>query len=326
MKVDWPLRLKSVLARSEIGVLAALAFLIVIFGLARASFLTFPTWAIILQNTAELGVVTIGVTLLMIAGEFDLSVGANFGLTGIVLAMMMVDGMNYILAFILALLLATGIGFVNGLLTLKTRIPSFIVTLGSLFAIRGVALLVSGGRPNSFLGESTLLNILGGLRFRSLSNFSIETLWWVLLVLVAWVVLEKTRWGNWIFATGGNRDAARALGVPVNRVKLAMFALTGLLAGLAGSMQFGRFHSMSPLGGTSFELLAIAAAVIGGTDLFGGVGTILGAALGTIVMLTIKLGLPAIGINSYWYRILIGIMIVVAVVVNQKLKEAALKQ
>jgi len=220
-----PLSGKAMLTQSETGVLIALIAIMAIFGMVRSSFLTLPTWAVILRDTAELGVIAIGAALLITSGEFDLSVGSNFGLTGLVFAMMMSNGLPAGLAFALALALATAIGFTNGLLTLVTKIPSFIVTLGGLFGIRGVALLISGGRPNTFLGESAWLDWLGGIRFREFFNFSIETVWWVLLVLAAWLMLTRTRWGNWIYATGGNRDAALAGACwPVSRARCSLVA------------------------------------------------------------------------------------------------------
>lgn len=314
-------RLGRLFAIRELGVLIALLVIVVIFTWLNRAFLTVDTFGDILTQAAELGVAAVGVTFLMIAGEFDLSVGSNFAFAGVLLAMLVANyELTPILAVALALLVAGTIGLLNGVITLGTRIPSFITTLGTMMLWRGLALAITGGWPISILSASVLLDVLGGQAVYS--TLRISGVWWLLVTVIFWILLSKTAYGNWVFATGGKREAARALGVPVNWVKLINFTLAGVLAGAAGFMQFGRMGSMSPVWGDGLALEAIAAAVIGGTSLMGGAGTILGTVLGAITMASIRVGLIMVGAPSYWYTAFLGAVIVAAVVINVKLGEA----
>ncbi|MDR7402331.1 MAG: ABC transporter permease [Armatimonadota bacterium] len=316
LRVEW----RRLLAVRELGVLIALLLLIVVFGILQPAFLTLDTFGDILTQAAELGVAAVGVTFLMIAGEFDLSVGSNFAFTGVLLALLVTKvAVPAVVAVPLALLAAASIGLLNGVVTLATRIPSFITTLGTMMMWRGLALAITGGWPISILTASTLLDVLGGKVIWS--TLRISAMWLLAVTAVFWFLLGKTRYGNWVFATGGKREAARALGVPVARVKLINFSLAGVLAGAAGFMQFGRMSSMSPVWGDALALEAIAAAVIGGTSLMGGSGTILGTILGAITMAAIRVGLVMVGAPSYWYTAFLGVVVVLAVILNVKLEE-----
>lgn len=315
-RLDW----RRLLAVRELGVLIALLVLIVLFSVLQPAFLTLDTFGDILTQAAELGVAAVGVTFLMIAGEFDLSVGSNFAFTGVLLALLVTKmAVPAVVAVPLALLAAALIGLLNGVVTLATRIPSFITTLGTMMMWRGLALALTGGWPISILTASTLLDMLGGKVIWS--TLRISAVWLLLVTGIFWLLLGHTRYGNWVFATGGKREAARALGVPVSRVKLINFSLAGLLAGAAGFMQFGRMSSMSPVWGDALALEAIAAAVIGGTSLMGGSGTILGTILGAITMAAIRVGLVMVGAPSYWYTAFLGVVVVLAVILNVKLEE-----
>jgi simple sugar transport system permease protein len=311
---------RRLLAVRELGVLIALLVLVGIFTLLQPAFLTLDTFGDILTQAAELGVAAVGVTFLMIAGEFDLSVGSNFAFAGVLLALLVTQAsLSPFLAVPLALLVAGGIGLLNGVITLATRIPSFITTLGTMMMWRGLALAITGGWPISILTASALLDALGGRAVYS--TLRVSAIWLLIVTAVFWALLGKTAYGNWVFATGGKREAARALGVPVRRVKLTNFTLAGVLAGAAGFMQFGRMSSMSPVWGDALALEAIAAAVIGGTSLMGGSGTILGTILGAITMAAIRVGLVMVGAPSYWYTAFLGVVVVLAVILNVKLEE-----
>jgi len=313
-------RWRRLLAIRELGVLIALIVLIIIFTWLQPAFLTLDTFGDILTQAAELGVAAVGVTFLMIAGEFDLSVGSTFAFAGVLLALLVTRfSVSPFLAVPAALLFAGVIGLLNGLITLATRIPSFITTLGTMMMWRGLALAITGGWPISILTASTLLDVLGGRAVYS--TLRISALWLLIVTAVFWALLGKTAYGNWVFATGGKREAARALGVPVNRVKLINFSVAGVLAGTAGFLQFGRMSSMSPVWGDALALEAIAAAVIGGTSLMGGSGTIVGTILGAITMASIRVGLVMVGAPSYWYTAFLGVVIVLAVILNVKLEE-----
>jgi simple sugar transport system permease protein len=256
----------------------------------------------------------------MISGEFDLSVGSNFTFSAIVFGFLLKGGFSPVLALLVVLIMAALIGLLNGLITLRTRIPSFIATLGALFFWNGMALWVTGGWPVSFITPPTLLNILGGNTIGSAGSLHVSAVWWAMIAAVFWIVLEKSRYGNWVYGTGGNTGAARAVGVPVDKVKLINFMICGLLAGFAGTLQLGRMNSISPVR-SGLELEAIASAVVGGVSLFGGIGTVLGMILGTIAIASIEVGLVSAGAPSFWYTAFVGTVIIVIVVINTKLDE-----
>ncbi len=277
-------------------------------------FLTTQSIASTLTLTAELGIVAMGVTLLMIAGEFDLSVGSVLGISSVLVPWLAIHGVWLGLAIPAALLVAAAIGFVNGLLVITTRIPSFIVTLGGLLWWRGVLFVVTQGFPLDVPTASPLFQPFAG----QLPNGINYSAFWLLgLFIVLTLVLERTGFGNWIFASGGNERAARHMGVPVDRVRLILFVLTATLAGLAGLIQVGRYNSVDANRGSGLELEAIAAAVIGGARLSGGYGSVLGTVLGCLMVGMIRNGLVLAGVASYWYQALIGLLIVAAVIVNQ---------
>lgn len=291
------------------------------FFMLKREFLTPTTLGDIVTVAAELGTVAIGVSFLMIAGEFDLSVGSNFALSSMLVAMLITRaGWNPWAAFLLAMVLAGLIGLVNASITLNLRIPSFIATLGAMMFWRGIGLFLTQGWPISIFEDVAMLRALGAHKVWATAHIS--ALWWVLLAAVFIFVLNRTPYGNWVFATGGKAAAAKALGVPERRVKALNFVLAGLLAGFAGCMQLGRMGSMSPVWGQELQLEAIAAAVIGGNALSGGIGTILGAFLGTLTISSIRIGLVMVGAPAYWYMSFLGIIIILAVVINIKLGEA----
>ena len=312
--------MRHLLGRREVGVAVALVLVFIVFFSMKREFLSAGTLGDIVTVAAELGVVAIGVSFLMIAGEMDLSVGSNFALSGMVLAMLITkSGWNPWVALLAALACGAGIGAVNGLVTIYARIPSFITTLGAMMFWRGIALYLSQGWPISIFEDVPLLRWLGGARV--LSTAHIAAVWWLVIGLIFCLVLEKTAYGNWVFATGGKRAAARALGVPDTKVKMTNFIITGALAAMSGCLQLGRMGSMSPVWGQELSLEAIAAAVVGGNSLSGGIGTIFGAMLGAVTMASIRIGLVMVGAPSYWYMSFVGFIVVAAVALNVKLGE-----
>lgn len=311
---------QRVLAHRESGVFVAMVLVYAVFFLLKREFLTPRTIGDIVTVAAELGTVAVGVTFLMIAGEFDLSVGSNFAFTAMLVALLITKaGWNPWLAFALALTLSAAIGALNGVVTLTARIPSFIATMGAMMFWRGIGLFVTQGWPISIFEDLPLLRVLGAQKIWATAHIS--ALWWLLASVAFSFVLTRTPYGNWVFATGGRPAAAKALGVPVSRVKLVNFLLCGLLAGFAGCMQFGRMGSMSPVWGQELQLEAIAASVIGGNNLSGGVGSILGTLMGALTIASIRIGLVMVGAPAYWYMSFLGIILILAVLINVKLGE-----
>ena len=312
------------IGRPETGALFGAVVMFVIFAFIAPSSDTFTTrtsLASLASITAELGIVAMGVTVLMIAGHFDLSVGSVLGFSSVIAPYLILNyDMNPFVAMLFALGVAISIGLINGLLVVGTRIPSFIVTLGTLLIWRSVLLRITEGFPvpvdkDTFVFKLFSFRIDDGF-FR---GYQVSFLWFIgVLVLLSFVLL-RTRFGNWIFASGGNERSARSMGVPVDRVWIILFVITALCAALAGLIQVGRFNTVEALRGQGLELQAIAAAVVGGARLNGGYGSVLGAALGAAMIAMIQQGLVLSGIASYWLQFAVGTLIIVAVIANQQL-------
>jgi len=308
--------IRLLLARLETGALLSALAVAGIFALWTSSFLSLESITSILIVTSELAILAIAVTLLMIAGEFDLSVGSVLGLSSVAVPLMMV---NYrvapLAAVVIAFAIAIGIGFLHGTLVRRLRIPSFIVTLGGLLFWRGIVFVVTQGFPVKVpRGNGALFDVFS---YRFTNGFDVSLLWLIVWFVAFYVLLTQTQFGNWIYASGANERAARAMGVPVDRVRTILFVLTSVSAGMAGLIQVGRFGSVDATRGQGLELEVIAASVIGGTSLSGGVGSVGGTVLGCLIIGMIRNGLAIAGISSYWYTAIIGLLIVVAVLVNK---------
>lgn len=308
--------LDSAMRRPASGAIIGTGLMFVTFSIiAQPNFLTLPSMASTLTLAAELGIVAIGVTILMIGGEFDLSVGSVLGVSSVTVPWLAERGWPVAAAIPVALLVAISIGLLNGIVVNRTRIPSFIVTLGALFWWRGVLFAVTRGFPISVDRDDPAFDLFST---RLAFGFNVSLFWFVAVTAILTLVVVRTRFGNWTFATGGNERTAGQLGIPTKRVKLVLFALAAFLAGLAGVIQAGRFSGVDSLRGTAIELEAVAAAVIGGTRLSGGYGSVIGTAFGCIMLGIIQNGLVLAGIAGYWYRAFIGLLIVIVVVVNQR--------
>jgi simple sugar transport system permease protein len=303
-------------AVQELGVLAAGIIIAAVFSYLSPHFLTPASAGSILASAVQFGVVGLGVTVLMIAGEFDLSVASVYSLCPLVMASLWIkSGFNVFVALGLSLLLALAIGLVNGLATLMLRIPSFIITLATALFWAGVSLNLTGGYPISFFGESSVMNALGATEFGK-SHISVSILWLVAIAIILSIVLRTTATGNWVFASGGDGRAARAMGVPVGPVKLACFLLSSLLAAFTGIIQFGSFGSATPTQGSDLALTAIVVAVVGGGSLMGGRGSIIGALLAAIVLGMSFTGLVLSGVSTTWFQSFVGFLLLFTVIVN----------
>lgn len=300
----------------ELGVTAALLVFAAVFALFAPGFATLESFTAILTVAAELGIVAVGVSFLMISGEFDISVGSVLLLSTYIFSSMVNAGLSPPLAFFAALIACTLVGILNGFITLKLQIPSFITTLGSMMFWRGIVIFLTGGFSVTYQGEQSFLQLLGGNTF---SMFRNTVIWFVLLTLLLQFVLTRTRFGNWAYATGGNVEAARNIGVPIIRVRMICFAICSLLAGLAGISNLARFMIVQGQLGTLKELEAIAAAVIGGNLLAGGRGSIVGTFVGAVFISMLRTGLIMMGLSSYLYMPMTGVMIVIAVVLNRSI-------
>jgi ribose transport system permease protein len=285
--------------------------LFIILSIASPSFLTATNLSSVARQTAVINIMALGMTVVIISGGIDLSVGSILALAGLLGAMTM---HNYPAAggVMAGLAAGTACGLANGLMITTLRVSPFIVTLGTMGIYRGLALIISKGLPVqqipdsfSFLAEGTLLGVPFVL--------------WILLVCAAatHVILEHTRLGRYAFSIGSNPEAAFYAGVPVRFHTTAVYALAGLLTGLAGMIESSRLMTGQPTSGQGYELTAIAAVVIGGGSLRGGEGSVLGTLVGAFIMGLLANGSDLLGVNPYWQQVVIGAVIIAAVALDE---------
>lgn len=304
--------LQKLFFRPEFGpFVLALAETVVFTLLSAGQFVSAGNISNLLAFVPELGMIALAMTLLMIAGEFDLSVGSVFGLAPVLMWTLFNEGVVSLeLGFVFAMLTAVLIGFVNGWFVTQLKIPSFLVTLGMLLVVRGSALYITSGFPQrTWAAESPLLElIVGDFRVGQLRVYA-SLLWFVFFALLLGYVLSQTKMGNWVQATGGNPYAARARGVNVTATKTALFVLTAVMSAYAGVTSSIRVSAANPNSGTGYELEVIAMVVIGGTALMGGRGTILGTILGVFILRLMRNGINFTNVPALAYNIFIGAII-----------------
>lgn len=280
--------------------------------IASPNFLTSTNLSSVVRQTAVINIMALGMTLIIISGGIDLSVGSILALAGLLGTRAMERHAGVPAGMLLGVLTGVVCGFANGAMITALRINPFIVTLGTMGIFRGLALIISSGLPVhdippsfSFLGEGTLL----GVPF---------VLWILLLCAIAMhILLEHTRLGRYAFAIGSNPDAAFYAGVPVSFHTIAVYSIAGLLTGLAGMIEASRLMTGQPTGGQGYELQAIAAVVIGGGSLRGGEGSVLGTLIGAFIMGLLSNGSDLLGTNPYWQQVIIGAVIILAVSVDE---------
>jgi simple sugar transport system permease protein len=306
---------RRLMLRPESTSLAAAVILFIAFTILSPDL--FPnklTYISFMSVAAELGIVSIGVTLLMIGGHFDLSAGAVLGLCSFVCVVLMRDyGFPSILAALASVAVGAALGAVNGLLVVRFRIHSFVVTLGTMLIWRGVVIALTGGFPVMAPIPPGFKAVMAG---PLLDGFKMSMLWFFAIGALGTFLLTRTRFGNWVQARGQNEQAARNLGVPVDRVSIILFMLTSALAAVTGVIQVARFSSVDALRGEGIELQAVAVTVIGGTLLSGGYGSVIGTILGSITFGMIQVGLVLAGAPGHFFRTLTGVIVVGAVILN----------
>lgn len=314
---------RRLIAQREFAPFVAIVVLWMIFELASQTgfFTSAALMSSVAALTASVGMVSLGVTMLMVSGEFDLSVSGTFALAPAIMGWLMreLDWPIYI-GLVAGLLVVSLAGLVNGLITTYVGVPSFIVTLGMLFLVTTINRIILGGFPVDLIKEQGVLkSVLGG----DLPGTPVAApfVWMLVVGLVLVFVLRRTQFGNWTYAAGKyGGGVARAMGVPVRRVKLTNFVLTAFLAGLAGILQFADFGSSSVASGIDLNLLAIVAVVIGGTSLFGTKGTVAGSMLGALILGSTKVGLIIIKVPAEWYLGLVGTLLVISAGLNARVE------
>jgi len=335
-------KMTRLLRRPELGALMGAIAVFVLFAITDSSsnhlWLKQAGLAAWTQQAAFFGILAVPVGLLMIGGEFDLSTGVMGGITAILMALLVGkyhwDAWTAILATVA---FAVAVGFINGYVVVKTKLPSFIVTLATFFVLRGastggVLLLNSGSTQVSALGPhagfSSAHTIFGSSFFSSgalPSGYTTAILWFIGVTIFATWVLSRTTFGNWIFAAGGDQNAARNVGVPVNRTKVLLFIGTALAAALVGIISFTQASSAVSEQGVGYEFFYIIAAVVGGCLLTGGYGSAIGAALGACIIGMAFEGVIYAGWDSSWNFTFLGVILFMAVAVNTIIYQRAQK-
>jgi simple sugar transport system permease protein len=340
--------LKRFLGRPEFASLAGTILVFIIFGITAGDSGMFNLDGVVnwMQVAAYLGLISIGACVLMIAGEFDLSIGSMIGFAGMMVAIPTVYfHWPFWLAVIFAFAGSMILGWLNGYLVVKTRLPSFIVTLAFMFILRGLKLalsiMFSDRTIVSGVGDLAAHDWLGNLLFTGnfgsglfhwmagqgwiastdsgqplVAGIPKVIIWWLALALGASFVLARTRFGNWIFAVGGDANAAQNVGVPVKRVKTSLFVFTAFCACLFAVLQVADVGSAAADRGLQKEFEAIIAAVIGGALLTGGYGSVIGACFGALIFGVVQIGITYTNLNSDWFRVFLGVMLLVAVLFN----------
>jgi simple sugar transport system permease protein len=321
--------LSRMLGRPEIGALVAAIVIGIFFLIVAPPFRSAESLATVLYQSATIGIVAVAVGMLMIGGEFDLSAGVMVTTAGLVNAMFSYEyNLNLWVGAVVSLVVALAIGFLNGYLVMRTGIASFLITLGTFFVLQGVNLgvtkLVTGSvstpNINQMNGYTSLQKVFASTFNVGSVRVSIIVVWWFLFVAAASWVLLRTRVGNWIYAVGGNQASARAVGVPVIRVKIGLFMTVSFLAWFMGMHTLYNFNTIQAGNGVGNEFLYIIAAVVGGTLLTGGYGNAIGAAIGSFIFGMTSLCIVYAGWDPNWFRAFLGVMLLLAVLVNLYVK------
>jgi simple sugar transport system permease protein len=314
-------RTRPSLERVNLGELSTpIAFLLAIFIFAVFSpghrFLDPRNLGAMAKLTPDMGVVALGIGMLMIAGEFDLSIASVLPFCSYIFTQFLIAGLNPFLAFVLVLPIGAAFGLVNGILVVRTGLPSFIITLSTMLFWRGLLYGISHLMPISILSyvpsDSPFAHLLTG----QIGPVPIQILWFLAFALILGVILHRNKFGNWVYATGSNQEAATAMGISVSTVKIALYMIIGVLCAWAAIMQSVRLGSFAATQGIGFELRAIAAVVVGGTSLRGGVGSMLGIALGVFIIQIIENGLILMQVPVFGVETFIGIAVILFVILN----------
>lgn len=305
--------IKSVLVSQYFVIIVILLAMGTVMSFLSPVFLTSRNLLNVLLQTSINITVAVGVTMVILTGGIDLGVGSVVALTGVTLGTMLKSNLPISVAFLIAVLVGALTGIINGLLVSKGRVPAFVATLGMMSAARGLSLIITGGQ-SIYVFPKSFLNFFG-----------IGYLWFIpmpvviaaVVVIVAQYILSQTRFGRYVYAIGGNPEAARLAGVKVTLMLIITYMIAGITYAIGGTILTARLNSAQPIAGVGYELDAIAAAVIGGTSLSGGIGTVWGTVLGALIMGVLRNGLNLLNISSYVQQVLIGTVIVGAVLIDR---------
>jgi simple sugar transport system permease protein len=327
--------LRTLIARPETGALVATALVMAFFGLASRTFFTVDGAGVWLESASTFGIMAVAVALLMIGGEFDLSAGVMTGFTALVVGVLTTHfGVNVWAATLISLVAALGIGALNGLIVIRTGLPSFIVTLATFFVLQGVDLaatkLIIGQVTIQGFSRvpfySTIQPVFGSsLPIGNHGHLYISVAWWVLVTAAGIWILNHTRAGNWVYAVGGDAPAARAVGVPVRATKVGLFMGTALAGWLVGMISLYRTSTVQATTGVGQEFIYIICAVVGGCLLTGGFGSVFGASLGALIYGMTFQGITFAQWDTNWLMAFLGVMLLGAVFVNYSIRRRVMR-
>ncbi len=299
---------------SRYGILISFLILFVALSFAHPNFLSTGNLTNVLRQVSINGILAIGMTFVILTGGIDLSVGSILAVAGVVAGSLVTGGdpSHPMIAILAAVAVGAAVGTLNGTLIARFGVPAFVATLGMLSMARGATLLYSDGRP--------IPNLSPAFRWLGqgfIAGVPVPVIVFLAVFVIAWIVLRFTVYGRWIYAVGGNAKSARTSGIPTRSVVFSVYLLMGALAGLAGAILTARTTSALPQAGLGYELDAIAAVVIGGTSLTGGIGSVVYTLIGALIIGVISNGLDLMGVSSYYQQIIKGAIIVVAVLVDR---------
>lgn len=301
---------------NKYGTILILLFLIAIVTIVSPNFLAMNNIMNVLQQISVNGLIALGMTFVILTAGIDLSVGSILALSGMVLGMMILSGVNEVLAILIVLVLGAVLGFTNGFFISKVKLEPFIVTLATMTMFRGITLIISDGIPA--MGVTASAPILDFLSQGKLFGVPIPTIIFLVVFLVLMVLLQNTVFGKGVYAIGGNEEVARLSSVPTDKIKTSVYVISGIMSAFAGIILTSRLSSSQPTAGVGFELDAIAAVVIGGTSLAGGRGRIFGTLIGVLIIGVINNGLNIMGVSAFYQQFIKGLIILIAVVLDRK--------
>ncbi len=300
---------------TKLGPLIGLILLVVVITILNPSFLTMDNLLNVLRQVSISALIAFGMTFVILTGGIDLSVGSTLGLTGAVAASLLASGTDPIIAMGVALILGLLLGAVNGVIITKGKAAPFIATLATMTIYRGITLVYTEGRPISGLGDGAAFQMFGKGYFLGIP---VPVVTMILAFIVLYFILHKTTFGRRVYAVGGNEEAAKLSGISPDRIKIAVYAITGLLAAVSALILTSRLNSAQPTAGQSYELDAIAAVVLGGTSLTGGKGWIFGTLVGALIIGVLNNGMNLIGVSSFFQQVVKGAVILLAVLIDRK--------
>ncbi|RXZ01443.1 ribose ABC transporter permease [Fictibacillus sp. S7] len=299
----------------KLGPLIGLAIILIVLSILSPQFFTLANILNVLRQVSINALIAFGLTFVILTGGIDLSVGSMLALSGAITAGLMAGGTDPILAMLVGLAAGAVMGAINGLIITKGKVAPFIATLATMTVFRGLTLVYTDGKPITGLSDDMSFVLMGRGYF---AGIPIPVIWMLVSFAVLWFLLKKTTFGRRTYAIGGNEEASLLSGIKVDRIKVMIYSLTGLLSAFAGIILTSRLNSAQPTAGTAYELDAIAAVVLGGTSLSGGRGWIFGTLIGALIIGVLNNGLNLLNVSSFYQQVVKGGVILLAVLLDRK--------